>query len=60
VIAALRAGGLALPISIDTRKAAVAEAALEAGASAIVNDVAALTYDPALGPLAAARWRAGA
>ncbi len=54
VIAALRAGGLALPISIDTRKAGVAAAALDAGAT-IINDVAALTYDPALGPLAAGR-----
>ncbi|WP_395542928.1 dihydropteroate synthase [Neotabrizicola sp. sgz301269] len=52
VIGALRAGGLDLPISIDTRKAAVADAALRAGAD-IVNDVAALTYDPALAPLAA-------
>ena len=54
VIAALRAGGMETPISIDTRKTAVAAAALEAGAQ-VVNDVAALTYDPALGPLAAAR-----
>lgn len=54
VIAALRAGGLALPISIDTRKAAVAGAALEAGAT-LVNDVAALSHDPALAPLVAAR-----
>lgn len=35
------------PISIDTRKAAVASAALEAGAT-VVNDVSALSYDPAL------------
>lgn len=53
LIATLRQGGLALPISIDTRKAAVAQCALQAGAS-IVNDVAALTFDPALGPLVAA------
>lgn len=33
------------PISIDTRKAAVMRAAIAAGAN-IVNDVAALTYDP--------------
>ncbi len=51
-IAALRAGDLKAPISIDTRKAGVARAALEAGA-AMVNDVAALTYDAALGPLVA-------
>ena len=54
VIAALRAGGLRSPMSIDTRKAAVAGAALDAGAQ-VVNDVAALTHDPALGPLVAAR-----
>jgi len=47
VIAALRAGGLDCPISIDTRKAAVAQAALAAGAG-IVNDVAALGFDAAL------------
>jgi dihydropteroate synthase len=45
VIAALAAVGV--PLSIDTRKAAVAEAALKAGAG-IVNDVSALVYDPAL------------
>ncbi|MEO5620261.1 MAG: dihydropteroate synthase, partial [Cypionkella sp.] len=38
VIAALRDGGLDLPISIDTRKAAVAKAAFAAGAT-ILNDV---------------------
>lgn len=54
VIAALRSGGLGLPISIDTRKAPVASAALDAGAD-IINDVAALTYDLSLGALAAAR-----
>ncbi|WP_137112701.1 dihydropteroate synthase [Rhodobacter sp. SY28-1] len=52
VIRALRAGGLAAPISIDTRKARVAAAALEAGAS-IVNDVSAFDFDPTLGPLVA-------
>lgn len=36
-----------VPISIDTTKAAVARAALEAGAS-IVNDVSGLTFDPAI------------
>ena len=45
VIAALRAGGVAVPISIDTRKAAVAKAALAAGAG-MVNDVAAFGFDP--------------
>jgi dihydropteroate synthase len=36
---------LDIPLSIDTRKAKVAQAALEAGAS-IVNDVSALRFDP--------------
>lgn len=36
------------PLSVDTRSAAVARAALEAGAS-IVNDVSGLAHDPALG-----------
>jgi len=41
-------------VSVDTRKATVAAAALDAGAD-IVNDIAALYDDPALGPLCAAR-----
>jgi dihydropteroate synthase len=41
VIAGLRAAGCATPISIDSRKAAVARAALEAGAD-LVNDVSGL------------------
>lgn len=45
VIAALRAAGVDTPLSIDTRKAAVARAAFEAGAQ-LFNDVTALTYDP--------------
>jgi dihydropteroate synthase len=45
-----------VPLSIDTRKAEVAEAALAAGAS-IVNDVSGLRHDPALADVAA---RAGA
>lgn len=53
VIAAIRAES-AVPISIDTRKAAVARAALDAGAS-LVNDVAGFTFDPDLAPLCAAR-----
>lgn len=52
VIAALRAGGLDAPISIDTRKAAVARAAFDAGAS-VLNDVTALQFDPAMAQLAA-------
>jgi dihydropteroate synthase len=56
VIAALRAGGLATPISIDTRNAAVARAAFEAGAD-LLNDVSALAHDPASLGLAAASGR---
>lgn len=47
IIAALVAGGFAAPVSIDTRKAEVASAALAAGAE-IVNDVAALGFDAAM------------
>ena len=47
VIAAIRAAGIATPISIDTRKAGVAQAALTAGANS-VNDVSALSWDPDL------------
>jgi dihydropteroate synthase len=46
VVAALVAGGLG-PVSVDTRKAAVARAALAAGAAAI-NDVSGLAHDPGL------------
>ncbi len=53
VVEALRARW-DVAISVDTRKAAVAEAALDAGAD-MVNDVAALGDDPALAPLCAAR-----
>ncbi len=45
---------LDVPISIDTRKAAVAGEALGAGAM-MVNDVAGFTFDPDLAPLCAAR-----
>ena len=44
---------IAIPISIDTYKAPVARAALEAGA-AIINDISALRFDPDMAPLAAA------
>ena len=53
VIAALRAAGIIAPISIDTTKADVAEAALAAGASA-VNDISAGS-DPAMFPLIASQ-----
>lgn len=52
VIELLRGQGLSTPISIDTRKAAVAAAALKAGAD-LVNDVAALTHDPGLAAVVA-------
>src|SRR6185295_11780510 len=48
------AGRLHVPISIDTYKATVARAALDAGAS-LVNDVSGLRYDPALAGVAAER-----
>jgi len=41
------------PVSVDTRKADVARAALDAGAAA-VNDVSGLTFDESLGPVVAA------
>ena len=46
-------GRLHAPISIDTRKAAVARVALDTGA-AIINDVSALEADFAMAPLVAA------
>lgn len=52
VIAAIR-GASDVPISIDTRKAPVAQAALNAGAS-LVNDVYAFTHDPDLARVTAA------
>jgi dihydropteroate synthase len=52
VVRALAAAGVC--VSIDTRNAATMAAALDAGAI-IVNDVSALTYDPAAAPLVAAR-----
>ncbi|WP_322889583.1 MULTISPECIES: dihydropteroate synthase [unclassified Yoonia] len=51
VIAAIRAQSAAA-ISIDTRKADVAQAAIAAGAS-MVNDVAAFSHDPALAQVTA-------
>ncbi|MCB0221829.1 MAG: dihydropteroate synthase [Chrysiogenetes bacterium] len=53
-IEAIRAAGISAPISIDTQKARVAEAALDAGAD-FVNDVSALVADPELGALIATR-----
>lgn len=52
VVRALAAEGVA--VSIDTRRASIAEAALEAGA-VMVNDVSGGLFDPRLLPLAAER-----
>lgn len=52
VIAALRDGGFALPVSIDTRKSTVATVALQVGAD-LVNDVSGLEFDPALAAVVA-------
>jgi dihydropteroate synthase len=52
VIAGLSAAGIAAQISIDTSKAAVAAAALGAGAT-LVNDVTALRGDPEMAELLA-------
>lgn len=57
VIAGLRAAGVSAPLSVDTRKASVAAAALDAGAT-LVNDVSAGRHDPELLALVAQR-RAG-
>ena len=53
VIERLRQAGCTTPISVDTRKVAVARAALAAGAD-LVNDVSALA-DPAMAELVAGR-----
>jgi dihydropteroate synthase len=54
VIARLRAQGVAAPISLDTRKSAVAQAGLAAGAD-LINDVSGLRFDPGLADVAARR-----
>lgn len=56
VLKALR-GKLKIPISIDTQKAAVAQAAISAGAE-IVNDISALQFDDGLAEIVA-REKAG-
>jgi dihydropteroate synthase len=53
VLEALR-GRLGIPVSIDTTKAMVAEAALDLGAE-LINDVSGLAADPAMAPLVARR-----
>lgn len=52
VIRAIRAAGIMTPISIDTRKSAVAREAVLAGAG-MVNDVSGLTYDPRMAQVVA-------
>jgi dihydropteroate synthase len=54
VIAGLRAAGTGARVSIDTSKALVAAAALDAGAT-LVNDVTALRGDPEMATLVAER-----
>ena len=51
VLRALR-GRMKIPISIDTRKASVAEAALDAGAE-MLNDISGLKQDPKIAEVAA-------
>jgi dihydropteroate synthase len=52
VIAALSGQGVTAPLSLDTRKSAVARAGIAAGAS-ILNDVSGLRHDPDLARVAA-------
>ena len=54
VIERIRASETNIPISVDTRRAAVADAAIDAGAD-LVNDISALRDDPALARLIARR-----
>jgi dihydropteroate synthase len=54
VVEGLKAAGLSAQISIDTSKAAVAAAALDAGAT-LVNDVTAFRHDPEMAALVAER-----
>ena len=51
------AGRVSIPISVDTSKADVARAAIDAGA-AIINDVSGLRFDAALATVVAARGAA--
>ena len=50
-------GRLRIPMSVDTYKAAVADAAIDAGAQ-LVNDVSGLQYDPPLGEVVARKGAA--
>jgi dihydropteroate synthase len=55
VIHALRRAGVTTPISIDTRKSSVGQAALETGAD-LVNDVSGFTFDPDLAQVCAKQY----
>ncbi|WP_304617834.1 dihydropteroate synthase [Paracoccus sp. (in: a-proteobacteria)] len=57
ILPAIAAASALAPVSVDTRKAAVAGPALEAGAG-MVNDVSGLDFDAALAPLVAERGAA--
>lgn len=52
VVAAIQEAGLDVQVSLDTRKAAVARAGLDAGGT-IINDVSAFRFDPHLSDVAA-------
>lgn len=52
IVPAIRALADLAPVSADTRKAAVARAAIDAGA-AMINDVSGFDFDPAMAPLVA-------
>jgi dihydropteroate synthase len=54
VLRAIRKAHPEIPISVDTRKAAVASEALDAGAD-LINDISAGLHDPAMLPLLGAR-----
>jgi dihydropteroate synthase len=57
VVTSLRERGCTTPLSVDTTSAAVAGAALAAGAD-LINDISAFRFDPDMLPLLAARGAA--
>lgn len=57
LIHGIRATGADMPISIDSRKARVADAAVQAGVD-LINDVSAMMYDPAMAAVMAASGKA--
>ena len=54
LVRAIRRVSTTIPISIDTRKAPVARAAIDAGAT-MINDISGLRDDPGMAALAAER-----